>query len=266
MKKIILLVIIIFTLVVALLSFKFKNINGNILYSWNMSAITDKKLLDIIDKYNISTLYQDFSTEYLSGKDYIFMIDMQDKNVEVYHLCGEKEWGLEKDAISMKKEIDKIVDYNNNSSYKIKGIVFDIEPYQNEKNIEVNFDFSLYVSIMKKAYQYSKSKNLLMVIAIPIWFDSMDENLLEDLIKNGCDEISLMNYNIKYTTEHMQTEIKYAKKYQKDINTIYEINFNDNNYFSSYSEIDDDFRKIQKQYHYSKLRKAYHYYDKMKKM
>lgn len=264
MKKILLLSLGIFLLIVILLLFQDDKIENNILYSWSMSALTDNELLDIIDKYHISTLYQDFSTEYLKGQEDTFMIYMKNKKVEVYHLCGEKEWALEKNAISMKKEIDKVVTYNQSSSYKIKGIVFDVEPYQNEKNIEENFDFSLYVSNMRKAYKYSKSKGLEMVIAIPIWFDNINEKLLEELIKDCCDEISLMNYNIKYTKEHMQKELEYAKKYHKSINTIYEINFGDDNYFSSYKEIDKDFEKLQAYYGYEKLRKAYHHYDKMK--
>lgn len=264
MKKTLLLCLGIFILIVMLLLIHDNKIENNILYSWSMSALTDNELLDVIDKYHISTIYQDFSTEYLKSHDDTFMIYMKNKKVEVYHLCGEKEWALEKNAISMKKEIDKVVAYNQTSSYKIKGIVFDVEPYQNEKNIEENFDFSLYVSNMKKAYKYSKSKGLKMVIAIPIWFDNINEKLLKKLIKDGCDEISLMNYNIKYTKEHMKKELKYAKKYNKSINTIYEINFKDDNYFSNYKEIDKDFEKLQEYYGYEKLRKAYHHYDKMK--
>lgn len=264
MKKILVLLIGILLLSTMLLLFQNKNIETNILYSWNMSALTDNELLDIIDKYHISTIYQDFSSKYLKEQDDTFMIYMKNKNVEVYHLCGEKEWALEENATSMKQEIDKVVTYNQKSSYKIKGIVFDVEPYQNEKNIEDNFDFSLYVSNMKKAYKYSKNKGLKMVIAIPIWFDNINEKLLKELIKDGCDEISLMNYNIKYTKEHMQKELEYAKKYNKSINTIYEINFKDDNYFSSYKEIDKDFEKLKEYYSYEKLRKAYHHYDKMK--
>ena len=263
MKKLIIGLIVISSILIIILMFLNKKEDKSILYSWSMETITDKELLTIIDKHDIDTLYQDFSTEYLSLKDNAFIIKMESNDVDVFHLCGEKEWGYEENAESLKKEIDKVLNYNKSNKYKIKGIVFDIEPYQNEKNIE-NFDFSLYVSILKKAYAYANSNNLKMVIAIPIWFDSIDKKLLEELISDACDEISLMSYNIKYTKEHMKEEIKLAKKYNKKINTIYEINFGEDNYFSNYREIEEDFNKIKNEYQYSNLKKAYHYYEMMK--
>lgn len=235
--------------------------NESVLYSWSMDALDDEDLLDIIKKHNVHLLYQDFNTKYLEGSNDEFIKKMLEIDAEVYHLCGEIEWGLEKDASSMIKEIDKVIFFNKNVSNKIKGIIFDIETYQN--SIE-EFDFSLYVSNMKKAYEYAKKNNIKMHIAIPIWFDKININELEDLIQNGCDGISLMNYNIKNTLENMRIEIELAKKYNKDINTIYEINFLNDNYFSSYDEIDLDFKKIYKKYSYSKLKKAYHHYTKMK--
>lgn len=233
----------------------------NILYSWSMDALVDNELEPILKQHQIQSLYQDFSSAYLKGTDSEFIARMNKLGIDVYHLSGDPSWGEEKSAKHMKDEIDKVVAYNMNNKEKIAGIVFDIEPYLNN---EENFDFPLYVEVMKKAYQYAKSKDVYMILAIAVWFDTIDENLLEELIRDGSDEVSLMNYNIKYTKERIQEEVAFAMKYKKNINTIYEIDFGKDGFFPSYQAIDRDFNSLKKYYNYSKLKKAYHYYAKMK--
>lgn len=233
----------------------------NILYSWSMSALEDPQLESVLKKHNIGILYQDFSSAYLKGTDFTFLKNMRALKVDVYHLSGDPSWGEDAEAKSMKEEIDKVVAYNANNEEKISGIVFDVEPYLHNKE---KFDFPLYVEAMKEAYQYAKEQGIYMVLALAVWFDTLDENLLEELIQDGCDEISLMNYNIEYTKERMEEEMKFAKKYNKKVNTIYEIDFGKDGYFESYEAIDHDFWKLKQYYRYPHLKKAYHYYDKMK--
>ena len=73
-----------------------------------------------------------------------------------------------------------------------------------------------------------------------------------------------MNYSIKYTEKNIETEIRLAKQNNKNINTIYEINFGNEGYFKNYDEINKDYKKIQDRYNYKKLKMAYHHYDTMK--
>lgn len=62
----------------------------------------------------------------------------------------------------------------------------------------------------------------------------------------------------------MENEIKFARKYNKNINTIYEVEFGiKENTFSSYEEIDEDYKKIRAHYKYDKLKKAYHHLGDM---
>lgn len=258
MKKKIWSVILIIVCLFLIITSKQEN---NILYSWSMDALEDKELFDIIKKYDIKEIYQDFTTDYLSKNDSAFLKQMKEKKIKVYQLCGDPSWGLDRKATQMKKEIDKVISYNQRNEEKIDGIVFDVEPYLHN---EEDFDFPLYAASVKEAYQYAKKKNLYVVLALPVWLDSIDKNLLEDIIKEGCDEASLMNYNIKYTKENIENEIEYAKKYQKKVNTIYEVYSDEQEYFKTKKEMDQDFKKIQKYYHYEGLRKAYHYYEKMK--
>ena len=53
-------------------------------------------------------------------------------------------------------------------------------------------------------------------------------------------------------------ENKLSKKYDKKINTIYEINFDEDNYFSSWDEIKKDYKKLKNKY--NKIGIAYHHY------
>ena len=233
----------------------------NILYSWSMDALEDTRLRGVLKERKIRFLYQDFSTSFLEKSDSTFLEEMNALGVAVYHLTGDPSWGQDKDAKEMKAEIDKVVTYNNQNQFLLAGIVFDVEPYLNNRE---NIDFSLYVEAMKETYRYAHEKGIYMVLAAPVWFDTIDERLLEELVLNGCDELSLMNYNIKYTKERMEEEVEFAKKYKKNINTIYEIDFGKEGYFASYEAIDHDYKEIQKKYKYKNLRKAYHYYAKMK--
>lgn len=257
MKKIILFFIMIILVIAIIVNRPIKP--NNILYSWNMETLTDDNLIKTIKKFGIKTLYQDFNSNYLNGDDNEFIKKMNDINVDVYHLTGDPSWAYNSERL--KKEIDKVLTYNQKNEFKIKGIVFDIEPYSKDKE---NFDFKEFVNTMKIAYEYAHNNDLYMINAIPVWFENYSSQLLEDLIHYGSDEVSLMNYSIKNTIPNIKNEIAFAKKYNKNINTIYEINLGNSDYFESYEAIDADFKKIKKEYNYDKLRKAYHYYEKMK--
>ena len=169
---------------------------------------------------------------------------------------GERIWGAEEHAVGLIQEINKILTYNQKNTIPIQGIVFDVETYAGNRE---NFDFQKYLQNMITAYHYAHKNNLYVVVAIPIWFDKINISYLESLIKNACDEISLMNYTNNKTLEHMENEIKFAQKYHKNINTIYQVEFDRENTFSSFEEIDKDFNKLYEFYKYDKLKKAYHH-------
>lgn len=231
-----------------------KVINDRILYSWHMENISDTNLIRTIKKLKINTLYQDFSNEYLSSNDSIFLEKMENNNIKVYHLCGDPSWGI-KGSNKIIKEIDKIINYNKNNIHKIKGIVLDVESYTLDL-----YNEDEYIKIIKKAYKYSKENDIYMILCIPTW---MRKNTLEELIINT-DEISVMNYNIKKTLSNIKEEVEIAKKYNKKINTIYEINFDNKKYFSSFDEIDNNYNKILNNYDYP-ISIAFHHYNNIDK-
>lgn len=260
MKKYILILIILLSLMLL-----FKTRNDRILYSWSMDYIEDSdyvKLDKIIKKLNINVIYQDFSSEYLNNIDNTFLNRFN--KIKIYHLAGDPSWGLENGSKFIIEEINKVVFYNNNVTNKIKGIVLDIEPYASEKFEDADFsvaDFSIYIEQIEKSYYYAKENQLEFILVIPYWFDDVDKNLFEQLI-TYTDEISVMNYNIDKTVKNISYEIEMCKKYNKKINTIYEINFDKEGYFLNFDDIKNDYSKIKTQY--NKLNIAYHHYEAIK--
>ena len=236
-----------------------------ILYSWDLETILeDPKTFDtILKEYQINTIYQDFKKEYLKEADNKFLKEMKEKNISVYALAGDPTWGMKEGFLRIADEINRVEEYNRKVEIPMKGIVLDIEPYISEK--ESNFaieDFEVYVGEIKKTYRYLKNKNLELILAIPYWFDRIDMSLLEELVEYT-DGISVMNYNIKRTVENIQEEVNLAKKYQKKINTIYEIEYGNKDYFSSLEEIINDFNQIQKEYSDQPIGISYHHYKTM---
>lgn len=244
----------------------YKNSYPSILYSWKLEDVLEDrdKFNSILKEYHINILYQDFTSKYLETLDDTFIKEMNEKNITVYHLAGDPSWGTENGFLSIQKEIDKVILFNQKVSFKIKGIVLDIEPYISEK--EERFakkDFFIYVKQIEKTYAYLKDKDLELILAIPYWFDSIDEYLLETLIQNT-DGISVMNYKITKTNKNIQNEIKLASKYDKKIDTAYEINYKDKDYFESREAILKDYQKIKKKNDSPNLGISFHHYGSIK--
>lgn len=231
-----------------------------ILYSWNTEDVflSERDNLNyVIDLLKINTIYQAFSDDYLNGTDNEFVKTMHKNNISVYHLTGEREWGIGDDMEAIFKQIDSLVKYNKKNKEKIDGIAFDIEPY-----ILDEWEDSMlgtYVNKMKKAYSYAKEKDIYFILIIPYWYDVKSLELTEELFKNAGDEFSIMNYRIKSTIDNIENEVEFAKIYNKKINTIAEVGFGDNDKFANFNKINDDFKEIKAYYDY-KISIAYHDY------
>ncbi len=266
MKKVIIMLVVVLLFFAVLLFIPETNIdkdeekvNDVIMYSWNIDTImsNQKEFERIKEEYNLNIIYQDFDSSFFLEEDNSFMKYMDSLSLEVFQLAGDPSWGKTDGFLKIKKQIDRVYEYNKKHKYKIKGVIFDIEPYANEK--EENFsnpDFLIYVNEIKKAYQYSKEKELEMRLSIPYWLDHIDYDLLEQLIENT-DGISVMNYSIDKTKISIKEEYELAMKYNKEIDTVYEINYGKKNYFASLDDILNDFDKLQEAY--PNLAVSYHH-------
>lgn len=262
MKKILYISSTLFIMILGIIFFFPKN-ETRILYSWDLEEIIEDEntFEKVLKEYKINTIYQDFTKEFLDNQDDSFISNITSKNIEIYHLAGDPSWGTKNGFEKIKKEIDLVIQFNQNTIHKLKGIVLDIEPYADEIIEEFELDsFKDYVEEIKKTYSYTQEENLELILAIPYWFDHISTDLLEELIQNT-DGISVMNYIPNKTSENIKEEIQYAKKYQKQINTIYEI---DKNNEITLKEIEKDYQEIKKENQLKSLGIAYHYYKTMK--
>ena len=62
--------------------------------------------------------------------------------------------------------------------------------------------------------------------------------------------------------ENIYYKNEISKKCRKKINTIYEINFDENNYFSDWNDIKKDYKKLKDAY--GEMGIAYHHYASIK--
>jgi len=73
-----------------------------------------------------------------------------------------------------------------------------------------------------------------------------------------------MNYNINRTKENIEVELKLTHKYEKEIDTIYEIAYQEDGYFKEKEEIKQDFVQILNNEQKKQVNIAYHHYRSMK--
>ncbi len=239
-----------------------------VLYCWDFSDVMENRgaLERIIAERGVTALYMHFTGEFLEAADDTFIGGMADEGVEVVFLCGDPGWALEEDAASMRKAIDSVLLFNLKSRNPIAGVAFDVEPHAAE-SYRSDRDWYVFALNLRKAYRYASDNGLRVVAVIPFWLDSIDENgkLLDYIVQNCCDEISVMNYGVGNTAANILGEVDAARKYDKPVTTIYETRFGQGGeYFASYEAVEADYRAIHDAAQYARLRPAYHHFGDMK--
>lgn len=154
---------------------------------------------------------------------------LSDNNINTYYMMGDPSYWNKVSSVT--KRIDYADTYNSlaGSNEKIKGIVLDIEPYT-DPDFKTNKieNFKTYVSSIETIANYAKEKGLKIVNCIPRWYDSSEDyggvsEDFENLIKI-VDRTSVMNYvtNPTFIKKDISNEVKIAKKYGKEVETIAE--------------------------------------------
>ncbi|MFR9069532.1 MAG: hypothetical protein ACLVIU_04140 [Paraclostridium sp.] len=197
------------------------------IFSWDKLSVLEAKenLFDVMEKYEIKTVYQSFSSELPKNKISKFLESCSEYNYQVYYLCGDPEDVLDQDAEKMIENIDDAVaikEYDNNDV--LKGILFDVEPYLlDEWEIQPDKIIQQFADNLQIAYKKAKENKLEMIVCIPYYYDTKGfSDSLDKLIKDGCDGIAIMNYYQKNEYEHIKEEVELAKKYNKTCINIYE--------------------------------------------
>lgn len=199
------------------------------LFNWDSEVFQEterQKLFETMEELGISILYQSFSKD-LTGKQIsTFLQQADDHGIEVYLLTGDPSWGEKQGREKMCQEIAYVKKMNETVIQgRIQGILMDTEPYLSEKWEENPGKLmKSYVENMKESYRYAREAELTLIACIPYYYDSWGyEKELEDLIKNGCDEVAVMNYSKWEEAAQIQKEAELASQWGKRLTVIYEL-------------------------------------------
>ena len=279
MKKTIGIVLLLITIIILACSNNVEALNekNTSIYMWEVKGI-DYEIYDkMVDYLNINKIYAYIGTAKIEDKideDVKLLFEFaKRKNIDIYVVYDENYEDQTENANRIKEFINEIQEHNKVSVYKIKGVAIDSEFHSldiyhslsKEEKIQL---FREYVSAMKTSYECAKQSDLDYVVCIPVWLNKLDEGLLEELIKNGCSYVQLMNYSKTNMIENISEEVAFAKKYNKKIENIaefqipgpHEVTDNDTFYNDGLEAGISKFKEIDDNYNYDLLSFSFHYY------
>ena len=239
------------------------------MFSWDTSAISEheqESMRQCIRQANVTQIYQQFSDDTLESEEAKgFVKRLKENNIQVYALLGEAEWAYETDAETLVGKIQRVAEYNsNNKNNSIVGVMVDVEPYlldewgdEGDTRDKLMAD---YLECIKNAYQYADENDLKFLVCVPTFYDVVCENILESLIAKACDGVAVMNYNRSDEYGQIETEVRLAGKYNKEIICIFELQK------AGKHDLEDINTYANERFGYSKLSFAYHYYEPLKEM
>ncbi len=199
------------------------------MFSWSREVFLNNQsftFLGVMEYLGIDRIYQSMIPQDLQTDEFKqFMKILNQQDMEVYYLCGDRSWGVEPNATTLLNEISIADTYNKSveEEYRFKGVHIDVEPFLTDEWDEDEYaTMDQFVENMKAAYDYAKECGFEVVISLPYWFDNNHIEDLEYLIAECSDVVSIMNYNKTDETEQMKNETELAQKHGKEIECIYE--------------------------------------------
>lgn len=213
------------------------------LFSWSSEMVNQPEgdLFPLMKQMGANVLYQGFSAKSSPEQMASFLEKAMTEGVKVYQLTGTRAWGLDPEGTKLCQAVETAADYNRKTENlfieqqggripqdnipRLTGIMFDVEVYLldewDEDPDKVMNDF---VSGMKKAYTLAKGYGLEVIVCVPWYYDKKGQTEgLEELIRDGCDAIAVMNYYRGAEVKNIATEVKLVSKYGKELITIYEM-------------------------------------------
>lgn len=232
------------------------------IFSWQEHLMDNMdKQSSLMEKTKVKQLYQNIenvSEERIQS----FFEQVVEKGYSAYALCGEPEW-----IFDSKTLLDKMDNYAKYKEQGLQGVVVDVEPYLLPQWDERKKEYMQgYVSFVKAVYQKAQLLQLEIILCIPYYYDTLKlQSELEQLIQYS-DGIAVMNYYKEDEYEHIETELEIAKKYQKKLVVIYEMqkpgsyDLTDKHtyYKDGIKGVEDSFADIKKEADYEHLEYAFH--------
>lgn len=199
------------------------------LFSWEESRLNGTrraKLYMAIHALGITELYQSFDGADLSDEGVSdFVHDLSLMGVRCYYLTGDRWWGTDPDGKEMIARVEAVAAYNEaHPNAPFTGVCFDVETFLvDEWSEDPDTVMELQVGAHKAAYAAAKAAGLRMIACLPVWYDEQGQSDgFEAILRNGCDEIALMNYGRNSEYKRIAYEVDCAKRLNKPITCIFE--------------------------------------------
>lgn len=241
-------------------------------WNWNGEGLDNfDEFLKICLQLRINCIYH-----YTSHTDIVptntklidFINNLKKYNIDFYFAMGNPEWYNDLEKID--ERLNLVVNFIHQTGCKVDGIVYDIESYTSDAETPdgptKDERIAIFGNNLAEVYKNCRAYNLKTIVAIPTWFK-------EDIIsiyQTNCDGLTLMNYATTDTINRIKEEIAEAKKQNKWIETIAELNPKGLETESWYSKgliaLEEDFDKIKRTYNYNKLSISYHHWDELKQL
>ena len=197
------------------------------MFEWPEERVKDRNdVNELIGKFQITDWYQELSVPVDRKTTAAFVSHLHQSKVKAYALVGETEWGYEADGASLIAYLEELVRYNAGvkPAERLDGVMVDVEPYTRSRwKEDPARHMETYVSGMIEAYRYAQKHDLIFIACIPRHYDDQGlTELLEILIRDGCDEVAVMDYDCGAEAEKLETEARFAEKYDKALHCILE--------------------------------------------
>lgn len=177
--------------------------HANSLFSWYFE-LTDgqarREMLEAFSELEITRVYQCLSVERLQDPEVEVMVrDLAENGIETVFLTGDTSW-LQDGLTEFYHVVDGLADYNSKvpEEAMIHKIALDVEVHTVagwKKN--QNTYFENYVELMREAKQYAEQSRIGVIQIIPTMFDTVNQELFAEFLRECCDEIAVMNYGKK---------------------------------------------------------------------
>ncbi len=235
-------------------------------------------LLETLEELEVSSLYQHFSKDIPLEEVKAFIDEMEQREIDVYLITGDPEWGTDPSGEQMIEQIAYAADLKQQLGNPecFRGVLMDTEPYLTEQwDTDAQHTMEAFVSGMKKTYQYAKQQHITLIGCIPYFYDQKGfEKEVKELIAEGMDAVAVMNYFKKDELGQIKTEADYAKQANKPLLVLYEFqqpgkyDLSERNtyYHDGIDAAKESFYFLKKELGMHKMEMVFHEYNSVREM
>ena len=185
---------------------------SNDLIAWQLDWVTE----DLLKENSIDRLFVQFSEEnWKTAKKY-------QGTTNVCFIDGGKDWNRQ----TMIDYLDAV------AKTPVRVAAFDCEGwYANQEPTAETL--AAYVDDCIVVYQYAQKLGIRMCVVFPYWSEVHSVEQLERLVREGCDELHVMDFYIPTVVENIENELAFCKEYGKTCQIVFEISNPDKEGLSS---------------------------------